>query len=92
MDFPVPFLDAHAPSTLILHGLRRLTVPLYLTNRFDLICSGLDFRPTKRFFLFLAKQDVEVTARDVINVSRLTSACEESFKRGCPVEFKALEF
>ncbi len=33
----LPFFDSHAPSIFILHGLRRLTVPLYLNNRLDLI-------------------------------------------------------
>ncbi len=33
----IPFLDSRAPSIYTCHGLRRPTVPLYLTNRFDLI-------------------------------------------------------
>ncbi len=35
--FSLPFLDSHTPLILILHGLRCLTMPLYLTNIFDLI-------------------------------------------------------
>ncbi len=37
MVFLVPFLDSHAPPIYIWHGLSRQTVPLYLTDRFDLI-------------------------------------------------------
>ncbi len=44
-----PFLDSHAPSINSQYGLRRQTVPSYLTNRIDLI-QIKPFRFANSFF------------------------------------------
>ncbi len=45
----LPFLDSHATSIFILHGLRCPIVPLCLTNIFDLITLSIRSRVCQRY-------------------------------------------